>query len=92
MSGETGKPRQTRLHVLLLAVKSHKKHLGCGRYVDTLSTAFTLQRVEQNRILQVLRSEVRIDHCLCDFRMTQNPLQCDDVAPVNHKVRSKRVS
>ncbi|UJD94591.1 transcriptional regulator [Lelliottia amnigena] len=42
MSGETGEPRQTKLHALLQAVKSHKKHLGYGRYVDTLSTAFTL--------------------------------------------------
>lgn len=89
MSGVTGKPRQTRLQVLLLAVKSHKKRLGCGHIVDTLTTASTLQRVKGNRILQVLRSEVRIDHCLRNFRMTQDPLQCDDVAPVNHKVRGE---
>ena len=44
MSGVTGKPRQTRLHVLLLAVKSHKKRLGCGHIVDTLTTICTLYR------------------------------------------------
>lgn len=47
MSGVTGKPRQTRLHVLLLAVKSHKKRLGCGHIVDTLNTISTLQRVKR---------------------------------------------
>ena len=41
MSGVTGKPRQTRLHVLLLAAKSHKKRLGCGHIVDTLTTIST---------------------------------------------------
>ncbi len=45
MSDVAGKPRQTRLHVLLLAIKSHKKRLGCGHLVDTLTTIFTLQRV-----------------------------------------------
>ena len=70
MSGVAGKPRQTRLHVLLLAAKSHKKRLGCGHIVDTLTTICTLQRVKRNRVLQVLRSEVRIDHCLRNFRMT----------------------
>lgn len=63
MSDVTGKPRQTRLHVLLLAVKSHKNRLGCGHIVDTLITISTLQRVKRTRVLQVLRSEVRIDGC-----------------------------
>jgi len=45
MSGVTGKPRQERLHVLLIAAKSHKKRLGCGHIVDTLITISTLQRV-----------------------------------------------
>lgn len=45
MSGVAGKPRQTRLHVLLLAAKSHKKRLGCGHIVDTLTTISTFQRV-----------------------------------------------
>lgn len=70
MSGVAGKPRQTRLLVLLLAAKSHKKRLGCGHIVDTLTTICTLQRVKRNRFMQVLRSEVRIDHCLHNFRMT----------------------
>lgn len=70
MSGVAGKPRQTRLLVLLLAAKSHKKRLGCRHIVDTLTTISTLQRVKRNRVLQVLRSEVRIDHCLRNFRMT----------------------
>lgn len=91
MSGVAGKPRQTRLHVLLQAVKSHKKRLWCGRIVDNLATIRTLQRIQRNRILQVLRSEVRVDHRLCNFRMTQDSLQCDDVAPVNHKLRGERV-
>lgn len=89
MPGETGKPRQTRLHVLPLAVKSHTKHLGYGRYVGTLSTVFTLQRVEQKRILQVLRREVRIEHCLCNSRMTQDPLQRNDVSPLIIKCVAK---
>ncbi len=91
MSGVTGKPRQTRLHVLLQAAKSHKKRLECGRIVDTLTTIGTFQRIQRNCILQVLRGEMRVDHCLCNFRMTQDPLQCDDAAPVNHKVRGERV-
>ena len=36
MSGVTGKPRQTRLHVLLLAAKSHKKRL-CGHPINAPS-------------------------------------------------------
>ncbi len=70
MSGVTGKPRQTRLQVLLLAVKSHKKRLVCRHIVDTRITISTLKRVERNSVLQVLRSEVRIDHCLRNFRVT----------------------
>lgn len=54
MSGVAGKPRQTRLYVLLLAVKSHKKRLGCGHIVDTLTTISTFQRDKRNRVLQVL--------------------------------------
>lgn len=45
MSDVAGKPCQTGLHVLLLAAKSHKKRLGCGHIVDTLTTISTLQRV-----------------------------------------------
>lgn len=70
MSGLAGKPCQTRLHVLLLAAKSHKKRLGCGHLVDTLTTISILQRGKRNRVMQVLRSEVRIDHCLRNFRVT----------------------
>lgn len=33
MSGGAGKPRQTRLHVLLLAVKSHKKRLSASKII-----------------------------------------------------------
>ena len=59
MSGVTGKPRQTRLHVLLLAVKSHKKRLGCGHIVDTLTTISTLQRVSQTvRVARNVTDEV----------------------------------
>lgn len=54
MSGVAGKPRQTRLHVLLLAAKSHKKRLGCGHIVDTLTTISTLQRVKRNRVLSTM--------------------------------------
>ncbi|CAH3671264.1 hypothetical protein L348_06537 [Enterobacter sp. MGH 2] len=68
MSGVTGNPRQTRLHVLLLAVKAILSDL-CGRTVDTLTSISTLQRVKRNRILHVLRSEVCKDHRLCNFRM-----------------------
>ncbi|ROR10139.1 hypothetical protein EC836_104393 [Erwinia sp. JUb26] len=46
MSDEAGESRQTRLHVLLQAVKSYKKLLGYGHNVDTLTTICPLQRVE----------------------------------------------
>lgn len=35
--------------------------------MDTLTTISTLQRVKRNRVMQVLRNEVRIDHCLRDL-------------------------
>lgn len=56
MADVTGKSLHTRLNDFLLAAKSYKKRLECGCIVDTLYVTGTLQRIERNRILQVLRA------------------------------------
>lgn len=64
MSGVAGKPRQTRLLVLLLAAKSHKKRLGCGHIVDTLTTVSTFQQAKHNSVPAGTEGEVRVYHYL----------------------------
>lgn len=55
--------------------------------MDTFS-----QRIKADCVLQEVRREVRVSHRLLDIRVTEYPLQRDDIPSVHHKVRCKCVA
>ena len=55
----------------------------------TLQPRFSPQWIKGNCVLQEVRSEVSIDHCLVDIRVSENSLQGDYVPAVHHEMCGK---